>query len=104
MGDLVWALIPLTAIVCIIGIPVWTAHQRQMMQLRLKLGQNTDASVTVELQALRQELAELRDTSTRYDMSFDSALQRIESRVGHLEGRVATIEAGSTQHVSQESR
>ena len=40
-----------------------------------------------EVESVRRELAELRDTATRYDISFDAALQRIESRVGHLEQR-----------------
>lgn len=40
-----------------------------------------------EVESLRREVSELRDTATRYDLSFDSALQRIESRVGHLEQR-----------------
>lgn len=35
--------------------------------------------------ALQREIVDLRDTTTRYDMSFDAALQRIESRVTHLE-------------------
>src|SRR5438094_807718 len=44
---------------------------------------------------LRQELAALRDTSTQFDMSFDAALQRLEARVRHLEGRHVSPE---TQH------
>lgn len=40
-----------------------------------------------EVDALRRELSDLRDTATRYDLSFDAALQRMESRVGHLEQR-----------------
>ncbi len=40
-----------------------------------------------DLAAMRQELQALRDTSTQYDISFDTALQRMESRVEHVERR-----------------
>ena len=39
------------------------------------------------IESVRRELTELRDTTTRYDMSFDTALQRLESRIGNLESR-----------------
>lgn len=104
MESWIWILIPLTAIICVFAIPIITAHQRQMMELKLKMGQNVDRSLVAELQSMRQELAELRDTSTRYDMSFDAALQRIESRVGHLEGRVNSIEGTGASQVKQEAR
>jgi hypothetical protein len=93
-------LIPLTAIVCIFGIPVWSHHQRKMLELRLKMGKNVDANVLAEIKSLREQMAEMRDTTTRYDMSFDAALQRIESRVGHLEGRMSAVESTQTQHIS----
>ncbi len=37
------------------------------------------------VEEIRKEVAELRDITTRYDMSFDTALQRLESRVEQLE-------------------
>ena len=47
--------------------------------------------------ALRKEVADLRDTATRYDVSFDTALQRIEGRVGFLESaRIAAKAQEST--------
>ena len=98
--DLPTLLIPLTAIICIFGIPVWTHHQRKMMEMKLKMSQSGDANVLAEMKNLRDQLAELRDTTTRYDMSFDAALQRIESRVGHLEGRVNSIEGSHTNQLT----
>jgi hypothetical protein len=56
-----------------------------MMELQLKLrGQGSD-SVHSEVEALRQEVRALRDTSTQYDLSFDAALQRMEHRVQGIE-------------------
>lgn len=43
------------------------------------------AALRDDVSALRRELQQLRDTSTQYDISFDSALQRMESRVEFLE-------------------
>jgi hypothetical protein len=91
------------AILAVFGIPIiaiLTSHQQKMAQLRAQSSQATDAKVLEELQSLKQQMAELRDTTTRYDMSFDAALQRIESRVGNVEGRVATLEQSASQRVS----
>lgn len=91
MGEL----IGLVAVVCIFGWPIFkilTDHHRKIMEMKLQMGQQNPQSGSAELKALRQEMAELRDTTTRYDLSFDAALQRIESRVGHLEGRVSAVE------------
>jgi hypothetical protein len=93
-------LIPIMAIFGIFFLPVWTSHQRKMMELRLKAGSQTDANLLAELQAMKAQIAELRDTTTRYDMSFDSALQRIESRAGHLETRVSTVEQETRQQAA----
>jgi hypothetical protein len=51
-----------------------------------------DASVSEALEAIRTELADLRNTSTQYDVSFDTALQRIESRVAAVEQRTGRLE------------
>jgi hypothetical protein len=46
---------------------------------------------------LKRQIEELRDTTTKYDMSFDTALQRIESRVSNVENRVSGIESSNVQ-------
>lgn len=81
----------LFAIFCIFGIPmsiplfnIWTKHQREMLQLRLQLQQG-DGNAHTDLQALRQEIQALRETSMQYDLSFDAALQRLEQRVARTE-------------------
>lgn len=38
-----------------------------------------------ELAMMRQQLHELKDTTTQYDLSFDTALQRIDRRVTTIE-------------------
>jgi predicted nucleic acid-binding Zn-ribbon protein len=58
------------------------------LQTQQKGTENVGHDLTLvreELAALRQQIDDLRDTSTQYDLSFDTALQRMERRVEHLE-------------------
>ena len=90
----------LVAVVCIFGWPIigmYFRHQRHMAELRMNSLGRADESLLAELQELKLQMTELRDTTTRYDMSFDSALQRMESRMSHVEQRVGQIQ----QHGSQ---
>src|SRR5437879_2435429 len=93
----------LVAVTMIFGIPivaVLTAHHRKLVEMKLQRGHNASDSVIGEIRQLREQMSELRDTTTKYDVSFDSALQRIESRVGGLEQRVTSIESESKNHVT----
>ncbi len=93
--DLITALIPLVAVLAVFSpgiIWIWTNHQRRMRELDLEimnkkaLGSNTTAGVSnAEVEALRQELRALKDTTMQYDLSFDAALQTMERRVQTLE-------------------
>ena len=94
-------IIGLTAVVLIFGIPIiaiWTEHQRKVLEIKLKLTKQTDIGVAAEIEALRQEVRSLRDTSMQYDLSFDTALQRMEQRVERLEVR-STIPAQADDQV-----
>ena len=69
-------------------------HKHKIDEMRVLRGvdQGVGNDVVSEIRQLRQQVAELRDTTTRYDMSFDAALQRLESRVGHLETQQRALE------------
>jgi hypothetical protein len=55
-------------------------------------GGNTETLRAIE--ELRKEVAELRDTTTRFDMSFDAAITHLEQRMDRLEhGTTTTGEA-----------
>ena len=43
------------------------------------------AHLAQEVAALRRELAQVRESATHYDLSFDAALTRVESRLDNLE-------------------
>jgi hypothetical protein len=64
---------------------MWTHHKRQMEELRLKNQGSVNHQMRAEMDAMRAEIQQLRDTTMQYDLSFDAALQRVEQRVGSLE-------------------
>jgi methylthioribose-1-phosphate isomerase len=88
-------LIGLVAVVMVFGIPITaivTAHFRQLAQMKMNRSSEQDQALLHELQAVKQQIEQLRDTTTQYDMSFDTALQRLESRMSHIEQRVNAVE------------
>ncbi|MFQ3610983.1 MAG: hypothetical protein SNJ72_05740 [Fimbriimonadales bacterium] len=88
MGEL----IGLVAVVLIFGpgivIPVVAMvqkHRRDMAQLELERSRHSSAEISKQIEALRQEIAELRRTSTEYDMSLQANLENLQHRVQSLE-------------------
>ena len=71
--------IPIVAIV--------TSHQRKLAEIKAQRTVNVPANVQSEMEALRNEVAALRDTTTRFDLSFDAAITRLEDRVDRVETR-----------------
>ena len=74
-------------IVSVAGVKIfnaWTRHEQEMARIRSQSGTQGNSDL-IAMGELKREMAELRDMTTRYDLSFDSALQRLESRVNNLE-------------------
>ena len=83
----------------IAGLGILMEHFQKMAKIRAEVRANAGQDVLNAIKELRTEVAELRDTTTRYDLSFDTSLQRLESRMNHLEQRVGSIEqAGNAVH------
>lgn len=83
-------LIPILAIgggLSIAFVGMLTQHKRKLVEMQMK-GGGMDNSVRAELNALREEVRALRDTSMQYDLSFDNSLQRMEQRMSSVERRV----------------
>src|SRR5881227_3647984 len=79
----------------IMAIPLYlikTYHRRKMEELRIKERSEIDVDTKEAIEALQKEMAALRDTTTQYDVSFDTALSRIENRMAHLERRMTETE------------
>jgi hypothetical protein len=76
--------------VLVFGIPlsaVWTSHFRKLAEIKARQQTNISDETRAQLAAIRDEMAALRDTTTKFDMSFDAALSRLEQRVDRIEER-----------------
>jgi hypothetical protein len=78
-------LIPTACLFTLLALVVVTYHRRKMEVLRQHGRDKEQAGIYAEVEALRAEIRELRDTTTQYDLSFDTSLQRIERRMQQLE-------------------
>ena len=58
-------------------------HRERMIAMKNK--QEGSPGLVDEVAALRREVQALRDTTTKFDMTFDATLDRLESRVERLE-------------------
>jgi uncharacterized protein YicC (UPF0701 family) len=79
-------MIPLMAL----GIPISaiiTAHLREMARIKARGGSEMSNEIRAELNEMKSQLAALRDTTTKFDMTFDAALERLEQRVDRIEER-----------------
>jgi hypothetical protein len=87
-----------------LAIPIYAIHaynRRKVEEVRARQDVQIAAETRAALEAMRKEIAALRDTTTEYDVSFDTALHRIESRVAHVEQRVGQVERKVEQVQSQ---
>lgn len=81
-------------VVSIFGIMIVAGAIRKWIQRRSQPAAAVDAvaapvksAAQEEIEALRNEIREMRDTTMRYDLSFDTALHRLEDRFEALERR-----------------
>jgi hypothetical protein len=71
----------------IIAVVAMALNYLKQMERIKRQPVSSEAKVMEAVESVRKELADLRDTSTRYDVSFDTALQRMESRLAAVENR-----------------
>lgn len=82
------SIVGLVAVVLIFGGPMfalWTRYQLERERIRQEKSDKA-------FEQIRLELAQVRETSTQYALSFEDALQRIERRLDSLEQRVSAVE------------
>ena len=94
------------SIIFIFSIPllaITTTHRRKMLEMKLRMHTQGDDSLRATVDQLRSEVRSLRDTTTQYDMSFDTALQRIERRVDSLENHAITARAEPLRNIEIQS-
>ena len=84
----------------VMGIPfylIWTYHRRKVEEIRAQRQIQIAEETRAAIQGLREEFNALRDTTTQYDMSFDTAMHRLESRIGNVEKRIGASESVPVQ-------
>jgi hypothetical protein len=83
-------IIPIFGITFTMGIPllaIWTGHVRKLAEIKANGTKSNDNSLRGEVEALRAEVASLRDTTTKFDLSFDSQLTQLETRMERSESQ-----------------
>ncbi len=85
-------LIGLMAVICIFGpaivIPVTAMvlkHRKEMARMEIERRTTVNQEIVAQIEALRREIAELRHTTTEYDMSLQMNLENLQERVRALE-------------------
>ncbi|NUQ70966.1 MAG: hypothetical protein HUU17_09120 [Chthonomonadales bacterium] len=81
-------------------IAIITEHRRKLLELKMKAG--SSAELDSGMRGLSKEIADLRETATQYDISFDAALERLEARVVGMEKRIDRLERLSGQQSEAE--
>lgn len=86
----------------VLSIPfyaIWTYHKRKLEEIKARQRSTIDKATMEAIDGLRKEMAALRDTTTQYDMSFDTALKRLESRMDNVEGKL--ISSGAVREAER---
>ena len=76
------------ALAPIIVIPVTAMvlkHRKEMVRMEIERRTTVNQEIVAQIEALRREIAELRRTSTEYDMSLQMNLENLQERVRTLE-------------------
>ncbi len=63
--------------------------QERRLELQMQAQQGRNEAAAQQIAALRQEIAEMRDTSTQFDMSLEHNVQRLEECLGRVETKTA---------------
>lgn len=82
-------IIGLVGTTLVFGIPlmaIWTHHVRKLAEIKSRGDDGKGASaLRQEVAALRAEVEALRDTTTKFDLSFDAQLTQLETRMEKAE-------------------
>ncbi len=76
-------------------VAIITSHLREMAKIKANQGAQLSEEVRSELREMKDQLAALRETTTKFDLSFDAALTRLEERVDRVEQRQSALAAGT---------
>lgn len=74
-----------------IPIMVYFKHKIRLEEIKARSGGGDDPALAQAVHDLRREVQELRENTTKFDMSFDAALTRLENRMDRSEVRTGAI-------------
>jgi hypothetical protein len=97
-------IIPLFGIAFTMGIPllaIWTNHVRKLAEIKSRGVQSNDSALRSEVERLRAEVESLRDTTTKFDLSFDSQLTQLETRMERVESKNVDLSRYQTEEKPQ---
>ena len=85
-----------------VSLIIWTSVQAKIARIkaeaeayRITATPRPTDTVLAELKAMRQQMEQMQSTSHGFDLSFDEALGRMESRVARLETKSVANTAAS---------
>lgn len=90
-----------------IPVSVWWKHRIRLEEIRNQRGAGVTEETISVLREVQRELRDLRETTTKFDISFDAGLDRLEERVSRVEERSMTSTAyrnGTSATNSDESQ
>ena len=86
-----------------VALVIWTSTQAGIARIKAERGLQKAASqpqvsaLIAEIKALQLQMDQMQSTSHQFDISFDEALNRLESRVSRLETRSAVSATQTTE-------
>jgi TolA-binding protein len=88
--------IPIIAIVMGIGsamLKMWTRHEQEMARIRASQGVEMNQTIQKQFDDMRNEIFQLRDTTTKYDLSVEQSMQELGRRITAVEGKEPSASA-----------
>ena len=93
--------IPIVAF-CIPITAILASHRQKLAEIKARSASGLAPEIRAELGEIKSQLADLRDTTTKFDMTFDAALDRLEQRIGRVEERQVSTAGISSSSPSEE--
>ena len=78
----------------------WYKLRSRELELRAMTGQMHSGQTSSEISALRQEIVQLRETTTRFDMSVESSMTEMQRRLSRLEAAQNTATSAASAPAS----
>jgi hypothetical protein len=72
---------------------MWTRHEQEMARIRASQGVEMNQTIQKQFDDMRNEIFQLRDTTTKYDLSVEQSMQELGRRITAVEGKEPSASA-----------